>query len=73
MESFLATRKEENLGRINELAQVLLNNHIMVAMITTDRDGYMERQKRIMDEVLSSLSYSKLLYQSLIVTCFSLK
>jgi len=58
LDSFLATRKEENLGRINELAQALLNNHIMVAIITTDRDGYMERQKTIMEEVLFSLSHS---------------
>jgi len=51
LENFVSTHKDDAKSRITAISQALLNVHIMVGMVTSDRDAYIARLEKTLDEV----------------------
>ena len=47
----MSTRKDDTKSRIKAVTQALLNDHIMVAVVTSDLDAYISRLQQALDEV----------------------
>jgi len=47
----MSTHKDETKARVSAVTQSLLNDHIMVADVTSDLDAYCTRLERTLDEV----------------------
>jgi len=47
----VSTHKDDAKPRITAVTQSLLNDHIMVGVVTSDLDAYISRLQRALDEV----------------------
>jgi len=47
----VSTHKDDTKSRIKAVTQSLLNDHIMVAVVTSDLDAYISRLQQTLDEV----------------------
>ena len=53
LENFVSTHKDDAKSRITAVTQALLNDHIMVGVVTSDLDAYIARLQRSLSEVSS--------------------
>jgi hypothetical protein len=51
LEAHLNSAKLDNKTRLKEVAQSLMNNHVMVARVKAALDAYLDREKDIEDRV----------------------
>ena len=47
----MSTHKDDAKSQITAVTQSLLNDHIMVAVVTSDLDAYVSRLQKTLDEV----------------------
>lgn len=47
----MSTHKDDAKARITAVTQTLLNDHIMVGVVTSNLDAYVSRLQRTLDEV----------------------
>jgi len=50
----VSTHKDDVKARITAVTQSLLNDHIMVGIVTSNLDAYVSRLERTLDEVYTS-------------------
>jgi len=55
LENFVSTHKDDVKSRIVAVTQSLLNDHIMVGVVTSEVDTYVSRLEQTLDEVGLSL------------------
>jgi len=53
LENFVSTHKDDAKSRIVAVTQSLLNDHIMVGVVTSEVDVYVSRLEQTLDEVNS--------------------
>jgi len=51
----VSTHKDDAKSRIVEVTQSLLNDHIMVGVVTSDLDAYVSRLEQTLEEVAQCL------------------
>jgi len=51
LENFVSTHKDDVKSRIVCVTQSLLNDHIMVGVVTSELDAYVARLEQTLDEV----------------------
>jgi len=47
----VSSHKDDAKSRVTSVTQSLLNDHIMVGVVTSDLDAYVSRLQRTVDEV----------------------
>jgi len=51
LENFVSTHKDDAKSRVVGVTQSLLNDHIMVGVVTSELDAYVSRLDKTLDEV----------------------